>query len=231
MNPMRRRDFLVGGLSGAATLSFLPQLRAFQNATGRKNVLILMSDQHNKGCMGAAGDPVARTPNLNALARTSVRFTDAYCTNPVCTPSRASILTGLYTHNHGAWSNTTAWPYEHKTMAHAFGAAGYMTALIGKMHFVDAQTHGFDYRLDFNDWYQFLGPKTRLYADELGSPNSGSGLPQIDDLWRDDGDPWRNEREKDGREGAVAVGPVSRIAEGDQFESRAPSSFRPPLRR
>ena len=49
--------------------------------------------------------------------------------------------------------------------------------------------YGFDYRLDFNDWYQYLGPKTRLYADELSRANSGSGMPQIDDLWRDFGDP------------------------------------------
>lgn len=218
-NSTRRRDFLTVALAGAAALRSIPTLSAFQQATGRKNVLILMSDQHKRDCLGAAGDPVARTPQLDALARSSVRFTNAYCTNPVCTPSRASILTGLYTHNHQTWSNATPWPYDHKTIAHAFGRAGYMTALIGKMHFVDAQTHGFDYRLDFNDWFQFLGPKTRLYADELGNPNSGSGLPQIDDLWRDDGDPWRGEREKDGREGAVAVGRVSRIPEEDQFES------------
>jgi choline-sulfatase len=218
MHSIRRRDWIAGGISAGA-LNFIPSLRAFQNVTGRKNVLVLMSDQHKKDCYGAAGDLVARTPNLDALARSSVRFTDAYCTNPVCTPSRASILTGLYTHNHQAWSNTVPWPSEHKTIAHAFDRAGYMTALIGKMHFVDAQTHGFDYHLDFNDWFQFLGPKAKLYADELGQANSGSGLPQIDDLWRDEGDPWRGEREKDGREGAVAVGGISRIPEQDQFES------------
>jgi choline-sulfatase len=87
------------------------------------------------------------------------------------------------------------------------------------MHFVDAQTHGFDYRLDFNDWYQYLGPKTKLYADELSRANSGSGMPQIDDLWRDAGDPWRNAREIDDREGPVHVGRVSRIPEQDHFES------------
>ena len=184
-----------------------------------KNVLLIMSDQHKRDCLGAAGDPVAHTPNLDELARTSVRFTDAYCTNPVCTPSRASILTGLYTHNHGAWNNTTPWPPEHKTIAHYFGGAGYQTALVGKMHFVDAQTHGFDYHLDFNDWYQFLGPKTKLYADELGQANSGSGLPQIDDLWRDSGDPWKGAREHDDREGPVAVGAISKIPEQDHFES------------
>jgi choline-sulfatase len=87
------------------------------------------------------------------------------------------------------------------------------------MHFVDAQTHGFDYRLDFNDWYQYLGPKTKLYADELSRANSGSGLPQIDDLWRDAGDPWKGARELDDREGPVHVGRVSKIPEADHFET------------
>ena len=184
-----------------------------------KNVLVIMSDQHKRDCLGVAGNTVAHTPNLDGLAHTAVRFTNAYCTNPVCTPSRASILTGLYTHNHGAWNNTVPWPVGHKTIAHYFGASGYVTGLIGKMHFVDAQTHGFDYHLDFNDWYQFLGPKTKLYADELSRANSGSGLPQIDDLWRDFGDPWKGARDPDEREGAVAVGGISKIPEQDHFES------------
>jgi choline-sulfatase len=182
-------------------------------------VLLIMSDQHKRDCLGVAGNPVARTPNLDALARSSVRFTSAYCSNPVCTPSRASLLTGLYTHNHGAWNNTTPWPPSHKTIAHYFSAAGYMTGLVGKMHFVDAQTHGFDYHLDFNDWYQYLGPKAKLYADELSRANSGAGMPQIDDLWRDFGDPWKGDRELDDRQGPVAVGRVSKIPEQDHFES------------
>ena len=159
----------------------------------------------------------ARTPNLDALARESVRFDSVYCSNPVCTPSRASLLTGLYTHHHQSWNNTVPLPPEHKTMAHYFGGAGYLTSLIGKMHFVDAQTHGFDYHLDFNDWFQFLGPKTKLYADELSRANSGSGQPQIDDLWRDKGDPWKGTRQLDDREGPVAVGGVSRMPEQDHF--------------
>jgi choline-sulfatase len=182
-------------------------------------VLLIMSDQHKRDCLGVSGNPVARTPNLDALARSSVRFTSAYCSNPVCTPSRASLLTGLYTHNHGAWNNTTPWPPSHKTIAHYFSAAGYMTALVGKMHFVDAQTHGFDYHLDFNDWYQYLGPKAKLYAEELSRANSGAGMPQIDDLWRDFGDPWKGDRELDDRQGPVAVGRVSKIPEQDHFES------------
>jgi choline-sulfatase len=213
-----RNDFLKTGLMAGASQG-LNLSRAAQAGRRPKNVLFLLSDQHRPHAIGADGDPYARTPNLDSFARSAVRFDSAYCANPVCTPSRASILSGLYTHNHRAYTNTTPWPFEVKTMAHAFSRAGYMSALIGKMHFVDAQTHGFDYRLDFNDWFQYLGPKTKLYADELSRANSGSGLPQIDDLWRDFGDPWKDAREKDGRLSSVHPGRASKIPERDHFEN------------
>jgi choline-sulfatase len=206
---LTRKQFLATGAAPAA----LPQARR------PRNVLFLLSDQHRPSCCGHLGDSNARTPNIDSLARSGTRFDSAYCTNPVCTPSRASILTGLYTHNHRTWSNRTPWPFEIKTLAHHFSRAGYVSGLIGKMHFVDAQTHGFDYRLDFNDWYQYLGPKTKLYAEELGRANSGSGMPQIDDLWADFGDPWQGQRTLDGRKGLVHVGRASLIAERDHFES------------
>src|ERR1700761_8995979 len=105
---MTRREIL--GIAAAEILGAgaRPLLRA--QAAPRKNLLIIMSDQHKRDCLRVAGDPVVHTPNLDALAHTSVRFTNAYCTNPVCTPSRASILTGLYTHNHESWDNTVPLP-------------------------------------------------------------------------------------------------------------------------
>ena len=207
-----------GQISGGGGLS--TQTPERNEGPGKaKNVLLMMCDQHRPGALGICGDPIAKTPNLDALAQSGVRFNHAYCADPICVPSRASLLTGLHTHHHKTYDNTTRWPFENKTMAHAFGQAGYMTALIGKMHFVDAQTHGFDYKLDFNDWYQYLGPKTRLRAEEIVDPNSGSGLPQIDDLWRDHGDPWTGVIENDNREGYVTVGRISALAEEDHFES------------
>ncbi len=207
---MTRKQFLA---SPAMTMA---QTRG---AARPKNVLFLLSDQHRPAAVGHLGEPLARTPNIDALAASGTRFSQAYCTNPVCTPSRASILTGLYTHNHKTWSNATPWPFENRTIAHHFSRAGYVSGLIGKMHFVDAQTHGFDYRMDFNDWFQYLGPKTRLYADELGRANSGSGLPIVDDLWRDFGDPWAGHRTPDDRKGFVHIGRASLIPERDHFES------------
>ncbi len=221
MTTFTRKQFLrLGAVGIAGWRPGAPAQRSGLRAAEKpRNVLLLMSDQHRPRALSIDGDPVAHTPNLDALARSSVRFDSAYCSNPVCVPSRASLLTGLYTHHHRTYNNATPWPFENKTIAHHFSRAGYITALIGKMHFVDAQTHGFDYHLDFNDWFQYLGPKTKLYAEELSRRNSGSGMPQIDDLWRDYGDPWIGTRETDGREGPVHVGRVSKIPEQDHFES------------
>lgn len=182
------------------------------------NVLVLISDQHRRFAMGVAGDEVAITPNLDRLAQESVRFTEAYCTNPVCAPSRASFLTGLYTHNLESRGNAKPFSFRHPTIASDFARAGYMTALVGKMHMVDAQTHGFDYKVEFNDWLQYLGPKAKLYTDELGDPNSGAGLPEIPSLWRD-GDPWKGLRTPDERLGTVAVGRPSLMEERDHFDN------------
>lgn len=214
MDALTRRKLFQFSATGAAGSAARAQL------TGRrKNILFLLSDQHRPSALGVNGDAVCRTPHLDALARSGTRFDSAYCTNPVCAPSRASLLTGLYTHSHRTWNNATPWAFQNKTIAHCFNRAGYMTALIGKMHFVDAQTHGFDYRLDFNDWFQSLGPKTKLYAEELSRRNSGSGLPQIDDLWRDFDDPWVGARQLDERKGPVHAGRASKIPEKDHFEN------------
>ena len=227
MGGISRRSFLrTGAAIGAGAFGRAPAGAASgrgarladRRASGKpRNVLLLMSDQHTPSAFGFKGDRVARTPNLDAFARDSVDFDSAYCTYPLCLPSRASLLTGLYPHHHGADNNQTPWPYEHETLAHTFHAAGYMTSLIGKMHFDDGQTHGFDYHLDFNEWFQYLGPKTRIWADELGAPNDGSGQPQIPALW-DKHDPWAGVRVNDARQGYIAVGHRSRLAEEDHFE-------------
>jgi choline-sulfatase len=214
---MDRRDFLRdAAVITTASMGFAR--RAVGGQVRRPNVLIFMADQHKRSCMGAYGDKLAKTPNLDRLAEKSVRFTSAYCTNPVCTPSRASVMTGLYSHNNEAQDNSSPYSPEHKTIAHHFNAAGYMTGLIGKMHWVDGQSHGFEYRLEFNDWFQYLGPKVQLYADELARPNSGAGLPEVEDLWEEMGDPWKGHVDLDERKGPVAVGRVSLLEEKDHFD-------------
>ncbi len=221
LNIVNRRDFLA--TAGAATLSAISTPSpAQENTEGvsptkkRPNVLLIMADQHKRSCMGVCGDAVAKTPNLDQLAQQSVRFTNAYCNNPVCAPSRASMMTGLYSHNLNDYMERPYGP-RFATMPTRFGDAGYFTALIGKMHAVDAQLHGFQYQLEFNDWFQAIGPAAKLYADELGAPNSGAGQPQIRGLWRR-GDPWKGHRTPDHRLGSVAVGRPSIMPEEEHFE-------------
>jgi len=223
---LNRRDFLanvaaatLATTAGASAESKTSEVKTSEPRTGRRpNVLLLMSDQHKRTCMGVSGDPVAVTPNLDRLAGESVRFTNGYCNNPTCAPSRASMMTGLFTHH---LRNNGAGPYApgFETMPGRFSRAGYFTGLIGKMHALDAQLHGFAYQLEFNEWFQSLGPATKLYVNELGGPNSGAGLPQIPGLWERGGDPWKGHIEPDGRLGNVAVGRPSLMEEKDHFES------------
>ncbi len=225
---MNRRRFLSGTANTIGALSLLGAADATSQQTaagtthnGRApNVLLLMADQHRRSAMGVAGDRVAHTPNLDALAAQSVRFTNAYCTNPICAASRASMLTGLYTHKlYNRTGRDQPYSPRCKTFVEHFARAGYFTALVGKMHSVDAQLHGFQYQLEFNDWFQTLGSRAGLYANETFFPNSGAGLPQIHYLWSAEEDPWKAQRKSDGRLGTVAVGGASKMAEPDHFES------------
>lgn len=98
------------------------------------NILLITSDQQHFSALGAA-NPRIRTPALDRLCREGTRFTRAYCPNPTCTPSRASILTGMYPSQHGAWSLGTKLFEDVPTVGAHLSAAGYFTALVGKAHF------------------------------------------------------------------------------------------------
>jgi choline-sulfatase len=158
------------------------------------NVLWIMSDQHSSRALGCYGNRVVRTPRLDGLAAQGVTFDRAYCSYPVCTPARFTMLTGRYPHHHGAVSNTTPLPLRERTVGHHFSHAGYATAFLGKMHAVDAQTHGFDYYVDFGHYYDYLGPKTEVFARGMGANDSGSGSPWLTMYFRDRGkrdvSPW-----------------------------------------
>lgn len=86
--------------------------------------------------IGAAGHPFSRTPNIDRLAREGAQFKNAFAVTPLCSPSRANILTGLYTRHHGILDNTerSARSHELQTFARAPHAAGYSTGFIGKWH-------------------------------------------------------------------------------------------------
>lgn len=115
------------------------------------NVLLLLSDEHSFRFFGhrepeQGGEPVS-TPTFDELAASSVEFTSAYCSMPLCTPSRLCLLTGREVQGASAWSNRSHLKPELKTLPEVMSNAGYETALIGKMHLGGTrQFAGFDHR-------------------------------------------------------------------------------------
>ena len=100
----------------------------------KPNILLITSDQQHWNTLGAFNHEIS-TPNLDKLAKEGTTFTRAYCPNPTCTPARASIITGMYPSQHGAWTLGTKLLEDVHTIGEDFQQAGYRTALIGKAHF------------------------------------------------------------------------------------------------
>ena len=98
------------------------------------NILLIFADQHQARILGAYGDPVVQTPNLDRLASEGVLFRNAICAQPVCTPSRASLLTGTYGHTHGCIRNNNILTPEIPTIGEILGGHGYRCGYIGKWH-------------------------------------------------------------------------------------------------
>ncbi len=98
------------------------------------NVLLISADQMRRDHMGPGGNPVIRTPHLDALAAGGVCLDRAYVNNPLCMPNRATIATGRLPRNHGAWSNGIDLPTCERTVADELAERGYHTALLGKGH-------------------------------------------------------------------------------------------------
>jgi arylsulfatase len=103
--------------------------------TNQPNVLIIHADQHRCDCLGAYGNAGIRTPHIDALARDGVRYDQHFCAFPVCTPSRYSLLSGLYVHQHLGWTNHCTLPPGLPTFPRVLRDSGYSTAAVGKMHF------------------------------------------------------------------------------------------------
>ncbi|MGL4346354.1 MAG: sulfatase-like hydrolase/transferase [Cellulosilyticaceae bacterium] len=111
----------------------------------KKNILVILADQHRQDCLGAYGNQEVRTPVLDGLASEGHLYTNHYTTYPVCTPARYSMLTGLYTHQHLGWSNHCTLSETLDTFPKALRRAGYRTTAVGKMHFAPTYLDvGFD---------------------------------------------------------------------------------------
>ncbi len=100
-----------------------------------KNLLIIMSDQHNKKMTGCYGHPMIETPNIDRLAAGGTKFDAAYTCSPVCVPARAVFATGLYNYQIGYWDNADAYDGKVESWHHRVRAAGMRVDSIGKLHF------------------------------------------------------------------------------------------------
>ncbi len=98
------------------------------------NILLITSDQQHWNTLGL-NNPEIHTPHLDRLAKRGCLFERAYCPNPTCTPTRASMITGCYPSQHGAYSLGTKLMEDRPTVGAALSAAGYRTSLVGKAHF------------------------------------------------------------------------------------------------
>ena len=117
-----------------------------QSAMGRPNILLITTDDQGLD-VGCYGNPLARTPNLDQLAKEGVRFTRAYVTQASCSPSRSSILTGLYPHQNGQFGLTNDYSMHEgvETLPTMLKKAGYRTGIIGKLHVNPESAFPFDF--------------------------------------------------------------------------------------
>ena len=140
-------------------------------AAGRPNVILIITDDQGYGDVGAHGNTMIDTPNLDKLSTQSVRLTN-YHVDPTCAPTRSALMTGHYSRRAGVWHTIMGRSLLRKdevTMADVFAAGGYQTAMFGKWHLGD----NFPFR-----------PEDRGFQEVLR--HGGGGVGQLPDVWGND---------------------------------------------
>jgi len=164
---MKRREVLrvLGTTAAGLPLAALARRAgAAPRAASAPNVVFIMTDDQRQDAMSAYGNAILKTPNMDRIGAGGVRFTESFVTNSLCAPSRASILTGLWSHAHGVTTNGSGpqnynqqgIPEERTTWVEELRRAGYHTGLVGKWHLRSRPT-GFD------EWVIF--PSQGIYND------------------------------------------------------------------
>ena len=158
---------MVAGLAGAVA-------KATQ---ARPNILWIMTDQQPADLMSCAGNPNLKTPAMDSLAKNGVRFDLAYCANPICVPSRASMMTGKMPHEVGVNFNMDSFKILSPSLGTFITQAGYDTGYVGKWHIPmptdTTDWHGFNHMMegtkDFNDQH-FAGPSIDFLRKKRNKP-------------------------------------------------------------
>src|SRR5690625_3045239 len=125
------------------------------------NIVFIMSDDHVEHAMSYYDSKINKTPNIDRIAKEGIRFDNCFCTNSICAPSRAAILTGLYNHKNGVKTLGDKFDSRQVTVQKLMKEGGYETALIGKWHLGHgghSDPTGFDYWNIFHEQGEYHDP-------------------------------------------------------------------------
>src|SRR5699024_6097592 len=165
VDPERDVRALRQDRSDRRPVHLLPVRGVRPGMTSRPNLVFVMADDHAAHAISAYGSRVNRTPNLDRIADEGVLLGSVYCTNSICTPSRASILTGTYSHINGCPSIYSEIDYRVPTYVGALRHEGYATAIFGKWHL--GESEGAQPR-DFDAWQVFPGQGDYVDPEMIG---------------------------------------------------------------
>jgi len=154
---MRRRDFIKTTGLGAATLTFPGLLSSCAKSGQRPNILFIMSDDHAEQAISCYGSQLINTPNIDRIANEGVLFKNSFVTNSICAPSRATLLTGKYSHKNGLRDNRDEFDGSQVTFPKLLQKNGYQTSIVGKWHLKTDPT-GFDTWKILNGQGEYYNP-------------------------------------------------------------------------
>jgi len=175
---LNRRTALLSSLGAALAPAQTPAPGRLRRITGSKprNIVFILTDDHRYDAMGfLKGQSFLETPVLDSMARDGAHIKNAFVTTALCSPSRASILTGLYAHKHRVVDNNTAVPAGTQYFPQHLQKAGYATGFFGKWHMGNS---GDEPQAGFDKWVSFRGQGVYLPQNNLQLNVDGKHVPQ-----------------------------------------------------
>ena len=175
------RKFPAAIACGIAALGLSVACSGPSSQASRPNILFIMSDDHATNAISSYGSRINKTPNIDRLATQGMRLENCFVTNSICTPSRAAILTGQYSHLNGVYTLSDPLDPERANVAKQLQAAGYQTAVIGKWH-LKTDPAGFDYWNVLPGQGRYHNPMLREIGGEEPREHQGFSTDVITDF-------------------------------------------------
>jgi len=198
-----RRQFI--GVTGLAAASLAAGRVGADDAPRRPNIILIQTDQQHHGVLACAGNPVVKTPHLDRLAAEGVRFSNATCATPFCSPTRASWVTGQWPHTHGLMKNVdgkSQWLTDERTnLPNILHDAGYACAHFGKWHLgrvedIRAYAHQGPVREQNKGYNQKVGRELKLRVADIKPPRVGLQHIEMIPSVRAFHERWKNEKRR-----------------------------------